>query len=74
MSPNREYWTQGHWKTGTPGNRDTRTPGHWDIGAPGHRDIGTLGHRGTMYIKVATKVVTLGNLTKIPPFIHLDLP
>ena len=24
--------------------------------------------------KVATKVVTLGNLTKIPPFIHLDLP
>ena len=27
-----------------------------------------------LYIKVATKVVTLGNLTKIPLFIHLDLP
>ena len=27
-----------------------------------------------MPTKVATKVVTLGNLSIIPPFMHLDLP
>ena len=27
-----------------------------------------------VHSKVATKVATLGNLTKIPPFIHLELP
>ena len=35
-------------------------------------DMSTRIH--SLCIKVATKVVTFGNLSKIPPFIHLDLP
>ena len=34
----------------------------------------TFARSSLMYIKVATKVVNLGILTKVPPCIHLDLP